>query len=120
VSIFAEKPFSEWVLARPAEVQRLMIDWPPQAQVRAKEGERLMIPAPGVVGEVVSWFEGGSVGVLAPLVVDMTAARGGELNAGDELSAECDPAKLEIVEFATFGETLIDHDCIRSIVEGAP
>lgn len=100
-----EEPFSEWVRERPESIQRLMIDWPPEARVRAREGEVLMVPAPGVEGTVASWFEDGTIGVLA------------DLPAGTQLRGQCDPTKLEIVGFATFGETLIDHDWIRSIVE---
>lgn len=114
---FAEQPFTEWVLSRPPEIQRLMIDWPPEARVRAKDGAVLMVPAPGLVGKIVSWFEAGNVGVLAPLAIGVRTPAGEELGAGEELRGECDPEKLEIVEFAVFGETTINNDLIRSIVE---
>lgn len=113
-----DEPFSEWVRERPESIQRLMIDWPPEARVRAREGVVLMVPAPGVEGTVASWFEDGTIGVLAGLPAAVKNAAGEELPAGTQLRGQCDPDKLEVVGFATFGETLIDHDLIRSIVEG--
>jgi hypothetical protein len=114
----SDTPFSDWVSERPEQVQRLMIDWPPMATVRAKPGEVLMVPAPGVEGEIASWFEDGYVGVTAPLAAAVTSPASGEtLEVGEVLRGECDPQKLEIVGYATTPDgTEITPDLIRGIV----
>ena len=119
----SDTPFSDWVLGRPKEIQRLMIDWPPQATVRAKPGVILMVPAPGIEGTVTSWFESGTVGVDAPLSrAETSPATGETLEAGAVMHAcEVEPEQLEIVGFATMPDgTVLDSDCIRSIIEENP
>jgi len=116
----SEAPFSDWVLERPKEIQRLMIDWPPQAAVKAKPGVVLKIPAPGVEGFITSWFENGTLGVDAPLLMSETSpATGKTLEAGTFIhAAEVRQDQLEIVGYATMPDgTVLDHDLIRSIVE---
>lgn len=113
-----DEPFSEWVRDRPEEVQRLMIDWPPDARVRAKPGVVLMIPAPGVEGRVASWFENGNIGIEAPLAAPAGPNyRGETLPEGEVLRGECSPDQLEIVGYSSYGETEITPDVIRGIVD---
>ncbi len=109
---------TNWIRERPESVQRLMIDWPPMATVRARRGEVLMVPGPGVEGEIASWFEDGTVGVEAALTQPVTNPAGETLEAGTVLRGQCDPAKLEIVRYAEMPDgTLLDSDYIRSVVE---
>jgi hypothetical protein len=55
-----------WILSRPPAVQQLLCRFPPMCTVRAREGHSFAIPAPGCVGQVVSYLdypERGSAGV---------------------------------------------------------
>lgn len=119
----SENPFADWVRERPAEIQKLMIDWPPEATVRAKPGVVLMVPAPGVEGTISSWFESGTLGVDAPLLMTETSPATGEtLEAGTTMHAqEVRPDQLELVSYAEMPDgTIIDPDYIRAIVEAPP
>lgn len=77
----------EWIRSRPPEVQESMKRWPPVCRVRAKADKMLHVPAPGVIGRVVSWYENGNLGVVA--------------EGGGELRGECEPGWLELVEYDT-------------------
>jgi hypothetical protein len=115
-----DHPFSQWVRQRPPEVQKLMIDWPPGATVRAKPGEHLMAPAPAVEGRVASWFEDGTIGVEAPMQDTRTSPITGiTVHSGETIRGQCNPGQLELVGYATFGETQITPELIRSIIDGA-
>lgn len=116
-----ETPFSDWVHQRPEPIQQLMIAWPPQAVVRARNGVVLMVPGPGVEGTVASWFEDGTIGVEAALPTAVTNPAGETLEAGQVLRGACDPEKLEIVRYAEMPDgTVLNSDCIRDIIEEQP
>lgn len=92
----------EWLADRPA-VHDLVVEWPPLARVRAREGRSLMIPAPGVIGQVNSYFEDGNLGVIAPMAATLTSpVTGVTVSAGELISGECEPAWLELVEYGDF------------------
>lgn len=90
----------EW-LADPERkpVLTLIREWPPGCKVTSHEDAPLMIPAPGIVGTVVSWFEAGTVGVLAPMAEARTSPITRiTLEAGEQIRGECDPARLVFLE----------------------
>jgi len=55
---------AEWVRTRPRSVQKLLVRFPPGCLVRSKPEKRLMVPAPGTVGIVTSYYESGMVSVI--------------------------------------------------------
>jgi hypothetical protein len=75
----------EWLRERPAILYPLIRRFPPACTVRATKP--LVCPGPGKVGIVVSYFEGGTVGVLGEDTF---------LGIGD-VKAECNPDDLELV-----------------------
>lgn len=105
----SETPFTDWVRERPEVVQRLIVDWPPEASVIARPGREFFIPAPGVIGRVASWHEDGYVGVEAPSPYARRGHGGAVVHSGTLLRAAVHPRDLVIVAFATFGETVLDH-----------
>lgn len=54
----------EWIRTRPRSVQELLVRFPPGCLVRAKPEKQLMVPAPGTLGIVLSYYENGGVSVL--------------------------------------------------------
>lgn len=84
-SMADDPSFVEWVRGRPESVQRLLRQWPPGTQVKAREGRELVVPAPGMVGRVVSWTEDGDLGVVA--------------EGGGSIRATCDPEWLEAIGY---------------------
>lgn len=60
--------FVTWVRNRPPVIQELMREFP-LCLVRTRPGIVLLIPAPGVEGEVNSYFEDGTLGVVAPTTI---------------------------------------------------
>lgn len=76
--------YAEWLSSRPPAVAEVIRLLPPGTKVRAKEGETLICPAPGVVGQVVSYTENDDhVGVRV---------------SDGVWAAECDPGWLEVVD----------------------
>lgn len=74
-----------WLRDRPALLYPLIRRFPPGCSVRAKVP--LVCPGPGKVGRVISYFEGGTVGVLGEDTF---------MGMGD-VKAECSPDDLELV-----------------------
>lgn len=89
--------FAEFVTTRPANVQALMRDWPPLATVKTKPGIVLLVPAPGVEGHVESYFEDGTLGIAAPLVIPHPEHGYGNASPGDLLCGPVDPEQLDLV-----------------------
>jgi hypothetical protein len=89
------RPAERWVATRPHPVRRLMRDFPPSARVVARPGRAFMVPAPGVVGRVSSYFEDGTVGVVAPLPAGIT----NRLGVGPLVSGQCPPEALVVVGY---------------------
>lgn len=76
----------EWLEGRDA-IHELARAWPPGCKVTSHEDTPLACPAPGIVGRVVSYFESGNIGVLAPMRW-----------TGVRFQGECDPAQLVFLE----------------------
>lgn len=90
---------ADWLRGRD-EIHELMLAWPPGTKVTSREDAPLMIPAPGLVGVVVSWFENGTVGVEAPMAATLTSPiTGYTAEQGQTIRGECDPTRLEILEY---------------------
>jgi len=113
------KPFSEWLKSRPPEIQELMVLFPLGATVRTKEGVRLLCPAPGTRGTVVSWFEAGTVGVVAQMQRYIESPiTGRSLDKGDSVKGECLADHLEVVSYAEIAPGVIcDGALVRSLLD---
>jgi hypothetical protein len=81
----------------PTEGRALIAEWPPGCVVRARPGVVLMVPAPGVEGTVVSYFESGDLGVAAPLAIPHPVHGWGNARPGEVAKAPVSPADLEFV-----------------------
>lgn len=88
--------FEELVRSQPPVIQELMREWPPLAVVRTKPDVILLVPAPGVEGTVQSYFEGGSLGIVAPMTLPHPEHGWGD-GMGQMLKAEVSPDQLELV-----------------------
>jgi hypothetical protein len=64
----------------------------------ARDGRDLMIPAPGIVGRVYSYYENGNLGILAPKQGQLTSPITGNTEDGEMLNGECHPDWLELLE----------------------
>lgn len=90
---------AEWLHGRD-KIHDLVVAWPPGTKVTSHENTPLMVPAPGIVGVVVSWFENGTVGVDAPMAETLTSPiTGHTVKRGQTLRGECDPDKLVFLEY---------------------
>ena len=83
--------------SRPEAVKESMRCFPPGCEVRAREGMDLKVPASGMVGRVVSWFEDGSLGVVVE---------------GGTIRGQCEPGWLEVV-----GYPAMTPDDVASILD---
>lgn len=89
---------AEWLAARPA-IHELAIAFPPGCKVTSREDAPLLVPAPGTIGIVISYYEEGLVGVVAELDRDVTSPVSGvTLEKGEPLKGQCDPGRLVLVE----------------------
>jgi len=77
--------FKQWLKERPQEVIDVMLRFPPDAKVKAKEGYTRFVPAPGQEGIVISHIE----------TDDGVMIRVGVL--GVEVNGVCDPDYLELI-----------------------
>jgi hypothetical protein len=100
----------EWLRSRPEPVQKLMREFPPECKVMARESVELMVPAPGVVGTVTSWFEDGTLGVDAPLQAEGLAR-------GLAIAAE-HGREVEAHEHQTFHAQQVRPDQIEHLEDG--
>lgn len=83
----------------PNGVHDLVIEWPPGTKVTSHEDHPLMIPAPGIVGYVVSYFDDGNVGVIAPMQGTVTSPITGiTVKDGELIRGECKPELLVFLE----------------------
>lgn len=99
VDVDVRAELREWFEGRPQVVRDLAIAWPPGAVVKATGGRRLMIPAPGMVGQVTSYYEDGTLGVTSQTTERRVSPATGEVVPKDTvLQAACQPDWLEIVE----------------------
>jgi hypothetical protein len=98
----------EFILGFPEEGRDLIYDWPPGCTVRTRPGVMLLVPAPDVEGEVVSYFESGQLGVAAPLTIPHPVYGWGSGTAGELARAMVDPADLEFVR-----EGAVTRDDVR-------
>lgn len=107
----------EWLEERPPHVRSLAVRFPPGATVKAKDGQVLMVPAPGVTGEVYSYFENGCVGVVAPLAADVdspiTAWHGEE---GQMVRAQVRADCLELVDYRVLDGTAVSCELVADVV----
>lgn len=91
--------FRNWVQDRPPAVQQLIRDWPPGAKVMAAEDVELAVPAPGIVGRVNSYFEDGSLGIIAPVQHMMASPLTGTIiDMGEPIKGQCRPEQLVLLE----------------------
>ena len=103
--------FVRFVRSRPPSVQRLMREWPPLAVVRAREGVVLLVPAPGVEGTVQSYFEDGSLGVVAPATIPHPVHGWGDAEPGQMLKATVRPDQLEFVREGEWTRVAVEDAC---------
>jgi hypothetical protein len=89
----------DWLGPLPKSVQILARLWPPGCYVQAHEGKKLIVPAPGIVGEVYSYFENGTLGVVADLPEGFETETDEQFEEGEVVAGQCDPDWLEIVEY---------------------
>lgn len=87
----------EWIRSRPMAVHVLMVAWPPACVVQTKPGVLLLVPAPGIFGEVVSYFEDGTLGVAAPITIPHPEHGFGGAEPGEMATAQVDPVDLVLV-----------------------
>jgi hypothetical protein len=85
-----ERELREWVVSRPTSIQDVMRKFPPGCTVRATVA--LGIPAPGCIGQVVSYIEPGKDGRAGVRV------HGRWNGIGPFMGAHCNADELELVE----------------------
>ena len=98
-----EAELREWVLSRPASIQEVMCQFPPGCTVRATVP--LDIPAPGCVGQIVSYIEPGENGRVGIRV------RGRWNGDGPFMDAHCNVDEVELDE-----EGMVSRSLIASIL----
>lgn len=107
----------EWVRTRPLAVQETIKRLPPGCSVRAVEGRVLLAPAPGVVGQVASYFEDGSVSVTAPMAETLTSPiTGNTVEEGEYVGGQCDPEWLEVVEYLEVEGVKLDEAWAEGLI----
>lgn len=90
---------AEWLTGREA-IDELAIAWPPGCKVTSHEDRPLMIPAPGIVGIVESYFEDGTIGVVAAMQQTRSSPiTGVTVTAGSSIKAQCSPRSLVLLEY---------------------
>ena len=90
---------ADWLADREA-IHDLARAWPPGSKVTSHEDAPLLIPAPGIVGKVYSYFEDGLIGVLAPMATTLTSPlTGNTAREGELMKAQCAPHKLVLLEY---------------------
>jgi hypothetical protein len=94
--------FAEFLRSRPESIQALAREWPPFTVVRAREGEVLLVPAPGVEGTVESYYEGGELGIVAPLAIPHPVYGWKGLKPGELAQAQVRPDQLVFVREQTW------------------
>lgn len=111
--------FRAWLLERP-EAHELILAWPPNCKVMAKAGVTLLVPAPGIVGYVVSYYTpteaGGElmVGVAAPMQVNVySEITDVAVRSGEWLTGQCKPDQLDFLE-----HDVITPEDIRGLIDG--
>jgi len=92
-----EERLRQWLGAMPTTLHQLIEDFPPLSRVEAKLGVVLLIPAPGVVGAVISYTNDGFLGVRAPIGATVTNQQGETIPAGTVLSAPCKPSEMRYI-----------------------
>lgn len=75
-----------WIRSKPAEVKKVMIDFPPSCIVRANR--QLRCPAPGTHGVVASYFQDQAT---------KEVTIGVRQNPSSDMVAQCEPGWLEVV-----------------------
>lgn len=88
------KKLGEYIKTLPEDIWDLVEAFPPLSDVRAAEGVRLRIPAPGIDGSVVSYVEDRTIGVVAPVQHAYQTAAGGIIPIGTEIKAFLKPEEL--------------------------
>lgn len=89
----------EWLKDREA-IHESVEMWPPTCKVTSTMEKPLLCPAPGIVGEVMSYCEDGTIGVAAPILNDLTSPITGQtVKAGEWIKGECDPSSLVLLEY---------------------
>lgn len=115
-----EQEAIKWLRSRPPVIQDLLRRFPPQAKVKTKPGVRLIVPAPGIVGVVNSYFEDGMVSVIAPMPKALTSPiTKATLQEGEMVTGEVsDPdEKLEVIGYAPGPNgALMDPDWIMEML----
>lgn len=96
-----------WLRSLPEAAKKLALRFPPSCLVKAKEFSFLRCPAPGEIGQVVSYYDPdeehleGMVTVYDP---DMN----------DDCRHQCRPEWLEVVGY--WGD--MDEDLVKRVLEG--
>lgn len=96
-----ETELREWFLSRPPSIKEAILKFPPGCMVRATVP--LGVPAPGYVGEVVSYIESGADGRTGCRV------RGRWQGMGPFTDAHCNIDDLELVEEGVVTREIIER-----------
>lgn len=83
----------QWILSRPKAVQKMMLRFPPDCVVRAKQNVTLLCPRPGIAARLVSYTE-------YPDKVGVRVLCG-------NIAAECDPDWLVLVEEGSYPRSAV-------------
>lgn len=87
----------KWMAAMPEPLHDLIEEFPPLSRVEAKLGVLLRIPAPGVVGEVLTYTDDSKLGVRAASAEAYPTTDGGMVPAGTILKAHVEPTDMHYV-----------------------
>lgn len=96
-----QKEAIEWIRSRPANVQELMLRFPPSCTVRTVEGVCLLVPSPGTTGRINRYWE------IPDGTLQIVVLQG-------EIEAACRPDHLEVVGY--FGN--ITPEFIQRVLAG--
>jgi hypothetical protein len=96
-----QEELREFIVGFPADKRDLIVDWPPGCIVKTRPGVILLIPAPGVEGTVISYFESGLLGVAAPMTLPHPDHGWGDGAPGKMVKAQIDPTDLEFIREET-------------------
>lgn len=114
----------DWMRVRPESVKTVMRIFPPLCQVKAREGERFLVPAPDVTGTVKGYREDGRILVVAPLRAwDLIEAerrfgRKPDAAAGDLCGGYVDADALEVVGYGVDAKGVeLTPELVREILD---
>lgn len=111
VSAEERAEFDEWFAGRPKEIQVMIVSHPPWQRYRVKAGAPYAITGPGSIGQIISYFEDGTVRFETEAPQPQVMAGDHVLTARGEwhplppegIHAALDPKWLEVVAEVSHG-----------------